>query len=154
MASNNFFFRREEIKKLKTSLYLRTILLALGHMSIRIATYICVFFYIFFGQRITSRKAFAVLGFFNTLRMAIAINIPFGIVFVAEARTALKRIKKVLLAGEFKRDSGYFKEKKGEVHIVNATVSMNNKVILENISISLSHGLVGVTGPIGKLFIC
>lgn len=109
--------------------------------------------YIIFDHKITSKKAFVVLGFFNSLRSVIAICIPYGLAQIVEAKTAAKRIKKVLIAEELQKDYSNLEDKKGEVHVINASVVLNNKTVLENVSLSLNSGLIGVTGPIGNYFL-
>lgn len=135
---------------------LEAFVLALGFLSSKISFYVCVMSYLYFGNSITAEKAFVVLGCYQILRSTLTINIPMGVIFLAEFSSAKKRLIKVLLAKEVSR------EKDGkesiEDHAVVAPKIVVNKLtvtdqetkVLHGLCFEISPGLTTITGHVGS----
>lgn len=107
--------------------------------------------YVMFENKLTAEKAFVVMGCYNSLRTVISISLPIGLAYIAEASTAVKRITDVMVAKEANKTE--YKQSKSMIQVRDATVTIGDKNILENVSLHMESGLIGITGNIGKNFV-
>lgn len=142
------------MRTLRKIYYLKALSLSLGTLSSKISFYVCVMVYISLGNAITAEKAFVVLGYYHTLRSTLTIYIPLGISQLAELRSSLVRIKQVIMeeetTSEYPALQVINKSRYDFCVLVNkATVIIDDKTILDNITIEAEKGLVAITGSVG-----
>lgn len=135
------------MRKLRLIYYLKTIIFTFGNVSTKLSVYVCILVYVSVGERLSPEKAFAIVGCYNALKALVTIRIPMGIIKLAEASAALKRIESVLNAEEIKKTTSEA-EDNPEITISNARVKADSKNILQNINLHLTGGLVGITGAV------
>lgn len=99
---------------------------------------------------LTAEQAFIVVGSYAALRSVITISIPIGLAQVAEAKTAFKRIKSVLLAEELQKVKESPSDVKPEINLDNCKVEIGEHPVLAIEKINVKSGFVGLTGPVGK----
>lgn len=143
------------MRTLRKIYYLKALSLSLGTLSSKISFYVCVMVYISLGNAITAEKAFVVLGYYHTLRSTLTIYIPLGISQLAELRSSLVRIKQVIMEEETTSEYPVLqvinKSRRDFRVLVNkATVIVDNRTILDNITIEAEKGLVAITGSVGS----
>lgn len=144
------------MRTLRKIYYLKALSLSLGTLSSKISFYVCVMVYVSLGNAITAEKAFVVLGYYHTLRSTLTIYIPLGISQLAELRSSLVRIKHVIMAEEsmLSLSSPQLKKENESVspHVLlnKATVVVDNKRILHEVSIEVEKGLIAITGSVGS----
>lgn len=143
--------RKAEMIKLRIIFYLKTIIFSLGALSTRLSFYLCVLIYVSLENTLTPEKAFVVIGSYAALRSVITVSIPIGIAQIAEAKTSIKRIKRVLLAEEITKLPQNADGDAPKITIKDCTVTIDNKSVLEVSNLSLEKGLlIGLTGPVGS----
>lgn len=108
----------------------------------------------YLNDNITAAKIFIVISCYTSLRMVLTIRIPIGIVQLAEARTAMKRLKSLLMQPELEEqtDQKYcIKTTSTKITINNAIAALNGTTnIFKGINLDVKNGLVAVTGPLGS----
>lgn len=86
--------------------------------------------------------------------MVLTVRIPIGIVQLAEARTAMKRMKSLLTQPDLEEqtDQKYcIKTTSTKITINNAVAALNNSTnIFKGINLDVKNGLIAITGPLGS----
>ncbi|KAF2881312.1 hypothetical protein ILUMI_24868, partial [Ignelater luminosus] len=142
----------KELTNLRILFYIKSIAIAIGQLTTRLALYVCVIAYIGFGNHITAEQAFVVAGTLSALRAALHIFLPMGIAHIAELKASLQRITNFLEMEEVPENSNvdHTEKKQPRVRIENAVVkSDTGDNILENINLEIKPGLTTLTGPVG-----
>lgn len=138
--------------KLRIIFYTKILIFTLGSVNTRLSLYLCILTYVALGNQLTAEKAFVVIGCYNALRSVITISIPIGIAQIAEAKSAVKRIKEVLVAEEVHREKRQYNVEKPCIRIIDATVKIEANTLLEDINLSIDKGLIAIAGPIGNVY--
>ncbi|XP_046668372.1 probable multidrug resistance-associated protein lethal(2)03659 isoform X3 [Homalodisca vitripennis] len=92
--------RRAELREISKTAYIRGILSSFTIFHIRIAIFVSILTYVFFGNYINATKVFIVTSYFNVLQHTMTIFIPKAITQVAEAFVSIQRLQDFLLSGE------------------------------------------------------
>ncbi|XP_072393688.1 ATP-binding cassette sub-family C member 4-like [Diabrotica undecimpunctata] len=155
--------RRNEIKIVTKSAYVRAAFMALNLFTTRLALFCTLLTVILSKEQITASMVFVVMSYFNVLSMAMSTMFTRGVSEIAECLVAVRRIRDFLLNEEYdpnRSTSGMngnvksvddFKE---IISLKNLTVKWNlsfSDNALENISINVPDGqLIGIIGPVGS----
>ncbi|GLV41664.1 uncharacterized protein CBL_06893 [Carabus blaptoides fortunei] len=94
------FARKNEIKSIRATSYIKGILLSFIMFTTRISIFASVLAYVLFGNYITAEKVFVLTSYYNILRQTMTIFFPQGIALVAEALVSVNRLQKFLLYDE------------------------------------------------------
>ncbi|XP_049951742.1 ATP-binding cassette sub-family C member 4-like [Schistocerca serialis cubense] len=92
--------RRNEVKALRGSSYLRGVYMAFMVFTERTSLYITVIAYVLLGNTITADRVFSLAQFFNLLQLCMAICYPQAVQSLAETRVSISRIELFLLQEE------------------------------------------------------
>lgn len=138
------------MKKLRLIFYLKTVIFSLGALSSRLSFYLCILVFISLDNTLTAEKAFVVIGCYAALRSVITVSIPIGVAQIADAKTSVKRVKRVLLAEEIEISKASIESVQPKIEIDGATVILKDKIVLDITNLQLDAGLIGLTGPVGS----
>ncbi|KAJ9588188.1 hypothetical protein L9F63_018452, partial [Diploptera punctata] len=157
--------RRNEIKAITATSYIRGISLSFIIFTTRISTFISVVAYVLMGNHITAEQVFVLVSYYQILRQTMTVFFPQGISQVAEAQVSVKRIQNFMLYGERnvvkKPDNDAVNHvnhvevpsKEGGVNIIDASAKwtpQSHDNTLNKITLSIKPGsLVAVIGPVG-----
>ncbi|CAG9833832.1 unnamed protein product [Diabrotica balteata] len=155
--------RRNEIKIITKSAYVRAAFMALNLFTTRLALFCTLLTVILSKEQITASMVFVVMSYFNVLSMAMSTMFTRGVSEIAECLVAVRRIRDFLLNEEYdpnRSTSGMngnvksvddFKE---IISLKNLTVKWNlsfSDNALENINLNVPDGqLIGIIGPVGS----
>ncbi|KAG5877234.1 hypothetical protein JTB14_025356 [Gonioctena quinquepunctata] len=92
--------RRYEIKSIRTTSYMRGILLSFIMYSTRMSIFVSILAYVLSGYEITAEKVFVLTSFYNILRQTMTVFFPQGISQVAEAKVSIRRLNNFMLYDE------------------------------------------------------
>lgn len=116
--------RRKEIRAIRGSLFIRGTLISFNMVS-RLAIFLSLVSYVYFGNIFTARKVFIVTSYFTSLYTSLFHFWPLAITYLAELYVSMQRIQEFLLLPEHKPmlpedgDVGHETEKllkNGEAH--------------------------------------
>ncbi|XP_076255687.1 putative multidrug resistance-associated protein lethal(2)03659 isoform X3 [Rhynchophorus ferrugineus] len=92
--------RRNEIRAIKNTSYMRGIQLSFIMYSTRMSIFGSILAYVLLGHNITAEKVFVLTSFYNILRQTMTVFFPQGIGQVAEAMVSIRRLNKFMLYDE------------------------------------------------------
>ncbi|KAJ8965823.1 hypothetical protein NQ314_003890 [Rhamnusium bicolor] len=131
--------------------YLKIFLVVIGILCSRVGFYILVMSYVWMGYSTNTELVFYILSVFKDLRHTLGIIIPYGMGRAAELYSALVRINKVIQAEELPPKVGTDEPTlKPLIELKEATVHINDYIVLKNISFRTDSGLTLVTGTVGS----
>ncbi|XP_072393692.1 ATP-binding cassette sub-family C member 4-like [Diabrotica undecimpunctata] len=155
--------RRNEIKIITKSAYVRATFMALNLFTTRLALFCTLLTVILSSEEITASKVFVVMSYFNVLSMAMSTMFSRGVSEMAEVMVAIRRIRDFLINEEYDPNRTNFAingnvnsvdDLKEIVSLQNLTVKWNvsfSDNALENINLNISDGqLIGIIGPVGS----
>ncbi|CAG9823622.1 unnamed protein product [Phaedon cochleariae] len=168
--------RRFEIKSIRTSSFMRGVLLSFIMYSTRISIFVSILAYVLSGYDITAEKVFVLTSFYNILRQTMTVFFPQGISQVAEAKVSIRRLNKYMMYDETqiakanrksemmwkgkaesdlsKSMNGVGTQKELGISLTNASAkwsesSMDNTLSDINLKVGPNQ-LLGVIGPVGS----
>ncbi|XP_017777157.1 PREDICTED: probable multidrug resistance-associated protein lethal(2)03659 [Nicrophorus vespilloides] len=142
--------RINEMSKLRSIFYLKSVILSMSAVSQRLSFYICILAFIYMGNAIDAEIVFVVISCFGSLKFVLSVAIPMSVSQMAEAKSSLKRIKNYLLVEDTDSiDKQMPIIREVNVSIKNASVEILNKSILSDVNLKLQPSLIGVTGSVG-----
>ncbi|XP_015836093.1 probable multidrug resistance-associated protein lethal(2)03659 isoform X1 [Tribolium castaneum] len=142
--------RKEELKEIYKLYYAKIGIIVIGNVSTKVAFFIFLMTYIWLGNDISAEVVYYILSCFKDLEASLNITMPFGISYLAEMFATTKRIESVLKSkelGPVHKDIDCIEPK---LILSNTTVKIRDKVVLNNVSLTLSSGLHVVLGPVGS----
>ncbi|XP_050504939.1 ATP-binding cassette sub-family C member 4-like [Diabrotica virgifera virgifera] len=155
--------RRNEIKIITKSAYVRATLVVLDLFTTRLALFCTLFTVSLSNEEITASKVFVVFSYFNVLSFTMGRMFSRGVSEMAEVMVAIRRIRDFLLNEEYDPNRTNFAmngnansvdDFKEIVSLQNLTVKWNLSFsynALENINLNISDGqLIGIIGPVGS----
>lgn len=143
--------RSTEMRWLRYIFYLKSCVLTISALSQRFSFYICILVYIMLGGIATAEKVFIVMGCYNALRFILTVAIPMGVSQVAEAKSALKRMKEFLLIDDIETiEKRPIIIRDPKIFIKSGSVSILDKPVLRDINLEAKKSLIGITGPVGS----
>ncbi|PSN46970.1 hypothetical protein C0J52_11126 [Blattella germanica] len=89
--------RKNEIKAVRATSYIRGISLSFIMFTTRISIFISIVAYVMLENQITAEKVFVLVSYYQILRQTMTVFFPQGITQVAEALVSVKRIQTSLL---------------------------------------------------------
>lgn len=145
---------RAEIKKLRSVFYMKSLLLCLASLSIRVSFYLSALLFFYVERNVTAEKVFVVLSCYLTLRSVLTMGIPNGISYFAEAKISLDRISKLLQTPTIIDTRDKFEENMEgmpSIKLTNVRVETRNHTkIFEGLNLHVTSGIVMLTGSIGS----
>lgn len=163
--------RKNEIKAIKATSYIRGISLSFIMFTTRISIFISIVAYVMFGNHITAEKVFVLVSYYQILRQTMTVFFPQGIAQVAEAQVSIKRIQNFMLYEEKdivkQKSNSVIKNSDAANHVSHAEVSSKEGGIrmtdatakwtpqlhdntLNKITLNIKPGsLIAVIGPVG-----
>ncbi|KAF7269924.1 hypothetical protein GWI33_017021 [Rhynchophorus ferrugineus] len=143
--------RKREVGLMQKTFYLKVMVVCLGILASRIGFYLLIMTYVWLGYTTDAQLVFYILSLFHQLRHLLGISIPMGMARAAELLAAIYRINRVLNAEELQK-SNVFDDPTPHPRIAlkNATVTINKRIALQEVSLTITSGLNIVTGPVGS----
>ncbi|GFG33086.1 hypothetical protein Cfor_12110, partial [Coptotermes formosanus] len=164
--------RKNEIHAIKTTSYIRGIVMSFIMFTTRVSTFVTVLSYVLFGYQITAEKVFVLVSFYQLLRQTMTVFFPQGIAQVAEAQISIKRLQKFMLYEERDVETGMSVAENNIVHTCDEASDMQNQgsevlgvritnvtaqwmpqsheKTLSKVTVDIKPGmLVAVIGPVG-----
>lgn len=143
--------RQKEMKKHIIAFYLKRVLVLLGIFFSNFGFYMLIVACIWTGVTTETSIIFYVLANFRDLKHSLAFVVPIGMGEASGFLSSYKRITKALEAEELITE---YKEAifvdKPSVELDNATVQIQDHLILKNVSFKITHGLTVITGAVGS----
>ncbi|CAG2102834.1 unnamed protein product [Medioppia subpectinata] len=169
--------RKSEVKQIRWSNFLKGINQSIDFVIIRVIIYACFLTYVLMGRMLSAETAFAIIAYFDAMRITIGTNAPRAVAALGEIIPVIKRMQDFLLLEEMSglderegKDNEAFisgeneiilgvmentssNEEKG-VFMDKMSVRWNNETTeptLRDISLSVKPGqLLGVVGAVGS----
>ncbi|XP_074025677.1 probable multidrug resistance-associated protein lethal(2)03659 isoform X3 [Leptinotarsa decemlineata] len=172
-----YLSRRNEIKSIRITSFMRGILLSFIMYSTRMSIFVSILAYVLSGYEITAEKVFVLTSFYNILRQTMTVFFPQGISQVAEAKVSIKRLNDFMLYDETQiakairraeilehngdKEKDISKSINGVTNKTDPGIFLNNATAkwseastentLTNINLKIFSGqLLGVIGPVGS----
>ncbi|XP_044266944.1 probable multidrug resistance-associated protein lethal(2)03659 [Tribolium madens] len=142
--------RKEELKELYKLYYTKVWILIIGNISTKLAFFIFLITYIWFGNDVSAEVVYYIASCFKDLELSLNRTIPFGISQIAEMFATTKRIESVLKSKELGPVLEYIECTEPEIILDEITVKIKDKTVLKNVSLTLHSGLHVVLGPVGS----
>ncbi|XP_057671711.1 probable multidrug resistance-associated protein lethal(2)03659 [Diorhabda carinulata] len=143
--------RREETNRILISYNLRILQVIIGVLFSKLGFYFLIMSYIWLGYATNTELVFYVSTMFKDIEYNLGGLIPYGMGGAAELYSAVNRINRVITAEELPPKVGSDKPTdKPLLELINASVHINNNIILENINLRLENGLTVITGNVGS----
>ncbi|XP_071455642.1 ATP-binding cassette sub-family C member 4-like [Hetaerina americana] len=147
--------RRNEIKEVRKSSYIRGIFLSFLMFTTRAAVFFTVLAYSLLGHRVAAEKVFVLASYYNILRQTMTVFFPQGIGQLAETLVSVKRLQKFLLYEENTLEPlpSELSAKTHDIKINDVTAKWTQNVsenTLSNITLDVKPGmLMAIIGPVG-----
>ncbi|KAJ8943026.1 hypothetical protein NQ314_009842 [Rhamnusium bicolor] len=141
--------RKKEMKEMMKAFYLRTVMVIITLLSSKIGFYALVMTYIWFNGTASAEVMFYIMKCFETLKHTIAHSVSHGMSRLAELSASLNRIDAVLAAEEL-NEKIEEPTSKPKVHLKDIKVCIKDKIVLQNITLTIQGGLNVVTGQLGS----
>ncbi|CAG9833829.1 unnamed protein product [Diabrotica balteata] len=155
--------RKNEIKIITKSAYVRAAFMALNLFTTRLAMFCTLLTVVLLKGPITTSTVFVVMSYFNVLSIAMLLMFTRGVSEIAEGLVAIRRIKGFLLSEEYdpNKTNLLMHGNVKSVDDFNDIVSLKNLTVKWNVSFSdnalvnihlniLAGQLVGIIGPVGS----
>ncbi|KDR22129.1 probable multidrug resistance-associated protein lethal(2)03659 [Zootermopsis nevadensis] len=162
--------RKNEIRAIRVSSYIKGILMSFIMFSTRISIFVTILAYVLLGNQITAEKVFVLVSYYQLLRQTMTVFFPQGISQVAEALVSISRLQRFMLYEERHveaaasvaqhdrvnnvRQNVETKESKAlGIRITNGTAqwtAQTHEKTLNKVTLDIEPGmLVAVVGPVG-----
>ncbi|CAG9858555.1 unnamed protein product [Phyllotreta striolata] len=142
--------RREEAKKILISFHLKMTQIVSGILFSKLGFYVFVMSYIGMGYNANTIYIFYAIDVFKDLEYNLGQLIPYGMGRAAELFSAIRRINQVISAEELPPKVGSEEATDQPIlELKNASVHINDNLVLNNISFRANSGLILVTGKVG-----
>ncbi|XP_040888393.1 ATP-binding cassette sub-family C member 4-like [Toxotes jaculatrix] len=146
--------RRQEIRQILNSSYLRGLNMASFFASSKIIVFVTFTVYALLGNTITASSVFVTVSLYGTIKLTVTLFFPLAVEKLSETIVSIQRIKNFLLLEEVeRRNSGLPPEEKNSIEIEKLTCYWDKSLdapSLQNVSVSVkSHQLLTVIGPVG-----
>ncbi|KAI2800289.1 Multidrug resistance-associated protein 4 [Blomia tropicalis] len=148
--------RKNEVQKIRHSMFMRSINLALFFVSSKVMALVCIILFILDDGVLSAEVVFVTLSLVNQIREVTTNMCPNGVSSGVETYISLKRIEKFLLETEIVENRLIEQEKtkiKTGIVLNNVSVksSSDGTPILNNISFEAKHGkLTIIIGQVGS----
>nr|CAB3219625.1 multidrug resistance-associated protein 1-like [Phallusia mammillata] len=117
--------RRNEIQKVLMASLLKAWNISMTYTAPKLITLATFVVYVYLGGQLSSSKVFAVIAWFNVLRIPVGIFTPFAVEKLAESRVSFRRIETFLLLGEL--------DKCEEISSTNKEKSSHPKIVFDRL---------------------
>ncbi|XP_046392416.1 ATP-binding cassette sub-family C member 4-like [Ischnura elegans] len=147
--------RRNEIKEIRKSSYIRGFFLSFLMFTTRAAVFFTVLAYSLLGNLVVAEKVFVMTSYYNILRQTMTVFFPQGIGQLAETLVSVGRLQKFLLYEENVLEPlpSELATKTNDIKINDVTAKWTSNVsenTLNNITLDVKPGmLVAIIGPVG-----
>ncbi|KAH9395730.1 Multidrug resistance-associated protein 4 [Tyrophagus putrescentiae] len=168
--------RKLEIGKIRQSMMLRCVNLALFFVSSKVMAFVCIILFLLDGGELNAEIVFVSMSMFSQIRENLTYHFPFGTAIGIETYISIKRIEKFLLVEEVSEDRPQTPEmitsfepskekeqkikkggkQEGKISLKNVTVYASERrggstPILKDISFEVRPGqLTVIVGPVGS----
>ncbi|XP_063239626.1 probable multidrug resistance-associated protein lethal(2)03659 [Bacillus rossius redtenbacheri] len=106
--------RRDEIKEIRVSSYLRAMVFSFEWFTTRLTLFITVLLYVMMGNNVTAEKVFVAACYFNLLKTSMTDFFPRAISMVAETLVSIKRVENFLYCEELPAAGGQADVREGK----------------------------------------
>nr|XP_023012684.1 multidrug resistance-associated protein 4-like [Leptinotarsa decemlineata]XP_023012685.1 multidrug resistance-associated protein 4-like [Leptinotarsa decemlineata]XP_023012686.1 multidrug resistance-associated protein 4-like [Leptinotarsa decemlineata] len=142
------YARKMEMKVILKTYLTKVTLLLLGTLTSKVAFYLLLMTYLWFGHTVTAELIYYISTLFLRIRHALNVAIPTGVTTIAELRTAIDRIEDLMSATVLSTvENQELLQTKPRIMLKNVTVSIDNTKLLENVSFTVTTGLTFLGGP-------
>ncbi|KAG5875547.1 hypothetical protein JTB14_025761 [Gonioctena quinquepunctata] len=142
--------RRAEMHMILKIYLTKIIMVTIGILTSRIAFYLLLMTYLWFGQNVSAELIYYITTLFLRIRHALNVAIPVGITTLAELHASVRRIEHLMNAKDLSRNMDKeVRQDKARVNINNVTLRINETNILENLTLTVGPGLTFLNGPLG-----
>lgn len=142
--------RNEELKHLHRLFYSKVFIIVIGSLCSKIAFFLFLMTYIWFGNNFSVEIIYYILSCFNDLEVSLNETIPLGISNIATMCATMKRVESVLTSTELPQVQAEIDCIEPMITLKNVTVKIQDRKVLNNISLTLTSGLYIVSSPIGS----
>ncbi|XP_049822512.1 ATP-binding cassette sub-family C member 4 isoform X2 [Aethina tumida] len=141
--------RKEEIKKLRNIYYLKALGLILPVLNHSISFYLLVMTYAWLGHALEAGTVFFIHQCYGSLRSYLQVTIPLGIISISELLASLQRFDQ-LLGAEERKTAADVNVEEPKIYLNKVAVKIEEKQVLNYVSMKLTSGLNVVTGNYGS----
>lgn len=132
--------------------YLKSLILHLGDISIKLAFFICMLVYTTKSDEVSAANMQLTSLCFLNMKSVISTDIPLLLSTLAEMRSSIRRIQEVLMAKEVNTVGGdsIITVKEPSITLENICIKLVGKSILEGVSVEIEKALIGMVGSVGS----
>ncbi|XP_030749661.1 multidrug resistance-associated protein 4-like [Sitophilus oryzae] len=143
--------RKKEVNSMQKTFYLKIVIVCFGILASRVGFYFLIMAYIWLGYTPDAQLIYYVISLFSQLRYILGVVVPMGMGRAAELFAAINRINRVLNAEELQKSNVYNSPTSNpKLNLKHATVTINKRIALQDVSITINSGLNIVTGAVGS----